>query len=278
MALPITDTRSQFRSLCREIVDLLQTLAPDDWDRPTMAGTWRVRDVVAHLLDTALRRLSFHRDGASPPAPPHPLQDADDLIVYINHLNAMWVETARRMSPRVLTDFYREASGDLADFMESLPLEAPAFFAVSWAGEPRSAQWFDIGREFTEIWHHGAQVRDAVGAGPFRDAAWLSAVLAIAMRALPYAYRDVQNRDGRSLMIIVTGASGGTWTLGHDAGAWSLAMGGAADAAATVMMTDEVAWRLLFNALTPQKARALIRADGDATLAAPLLQARAVIV
>ena len=31
-----------------------------------MAGAWRVRDVVAHLLDTALRRLAFHRDGAVP--------------------------------------------------------------------------------------------------------------------------------------------------------------------------------------------------------------------
>ena len=37
--------------------------------RPTVAGEWRVRDVVAHILDGSLRRLSFHRDGQTPPAP-----------------------------------------------------------------------------------------------------------------------------------------------------------------------------------------------------------------
>jgi len=39
------------------VVQLLRTLDPADWQRPTMAGAWRVHDVVAHLLDTALRRL-----------------------------------------------------------------------------------------------------------------------------------------------------------------------------------------------------------------------------
>ena len=62
MPLPITDTRLAFRPLYREIVDLLRTLTAEDWERPTIARAWRVRDVVAHLLDTMLRRLSFHRD------------------------------------------------------------------------------------------------------------------------------------------------------------------------------------------------------------------------
>lgn len=43
-------------------------------------------------------------------------------------------------------------------------------------------------------------------------------------------------------------------------------------------MSDEVAWRLLFNARSLREAHALIRLDGNAALAAPLLRARAVIV
>ena len=43
-------------------------------------------------------------------------------------------------------------------------------------------------------------------------------------------------------------------------------------------MPDQVAWRLLFNALSSREAHGLIRLDGDAALAEPLLQARAVIV
>ena len=38
----------------RDLVALLRTLRPDEWDAPSLCAGWRVRDVVAHLLyDTA---------------------------------------------------------------------------------------------------------------------------------------------------------------------------------------------------------------------------------
>jgi hypothetical protein len=43
-------------------------------------------------------------------------------------------------------------------------------------------------------------------------------------------------------------------------------------------LSDEVAWRLFFNALSPADSGTLVRIDGDAALASPLLRARAVIV
>lgn len=43
---------------------------------------------------------------------------------------------------------------------------------MSWAGEDGDAGWLDIGREFTEQWHHQMQIRDAVGAAPLPDPAW----------------------------------------------------------------------------------------------------------
>jgi len=156
------DTRRLFRPLCGEIVGLLRTLGRDDWERPTMAGRWRVRDIVAHLLDTALRRLSFHRDGLMPMPAERQAPSGHDLVVFINTLNETWVRAAERLSPRVLTDSYARASTDLADFVESLNLDAAAIFPVSWAGDTHSPQWLDIGREFTEVWHHGSQIRDAV--------------------------------------------------------------------------------------------------------------------
>ena len=57
MALPPTDTRLLFRPLSREIVELLRTLNPDDWERPTLAGSWRVAMSWRRAFDTALRRL-----------------------------------------------------------------------------------------------------------------------------------------------------------------------------------------------------------------------------
>jgi uncharacterized protein (TIGR03083 family) len=277
MPLPITDTRHAFRPLSHEIVELLQTLTVENWQSPTLAGAWRVRDVVAHLVDTALRRLSFHRDGSSPRTA-HPVTSDRHLVAFINDLNATWARAAERFSPRVLTDLYARASTELADFVETLDLDATAVFPVSWAGERQSAQWLDIGREFTEVWHHGSQIREAVGAGPFSDPRWLQAVLQIAMHALPHAYRDVPERPDLSVAIRITGRASGTWTLRQRAGGWDVEEGRSRRPTLTATMSDEVAWRLFFNALPPSEAQAVIRLDGDADLARPLLRARSVVV
>jgi hypothetical protein len=138
--------------------------------------------------------------------------------------------------------------------------------------------WFDIGREFTEVWHHGSQIRDAVGAGAFADAAWLRAVLRIAMHALPHAYRDVSGRPGLSIAIRVTGRASDTWLLQYRAGGWEIDDGDSGEPDATVTLSDEVAWRLLFNALSPDQARAQARVEGDPALALPLFEARAALV
>ena len=40
-----------------------------------------------------------------------------------------------------------------ARYYESFDPFAPAVFAVSWAGEAISLNWFDTARELTERWH-----------------------------------------------------------------------------------------------------------------------------
>lgn len=277
-ALPPTDTRPYFRPVARALVALLRGLPADAWDKPTVAGAWRVRDVVAHILDGALRRVSFHRDRLPPPTPEPAPRSEREFVAFINGLNRQWVEVARRMSPRVLTDLYAFAGDALADFVESLPADAPALFPVSWAGEDASEGWFDIGREFTELWHHQAQVREAVGAPPLPDARWLHAVLLIALRGLPHAYRDVDVPPGRNLTLEITGAAGGVWTLRRDQAAFRLWAGADGVEHARVTLSDDTAWRLLFNALPADRADALVAWSGDPALCAPLLRARSVIV
>ena len=102
-----TDTRCFFRPVSREFVTLLRELPAEAWDRPTVAGTWRVRDVVAHLVDTSTRPPSFRRDGHSPPAPAEAPRTEREFVAFINGLNGQWVDVFQRVSPRVLTDLYR---------------------------------------------------------------------------------------------------------------------------------------------------------------------------
>jgi uncharacterized protein (TIGR03083 family) len=276
--LHVIDTRPLFRPVASGLVVLLRGLPPAAWELPTVAGAWVVRDVVAHMIDTSLRRLSFHRDGMAPPPSSRAIASERDFVNFINDLNAQWVAAAKRMSPRVLTDLYARASGEAADWFEALSLDAPALFPVSWAGEEASAGWFDIGREFTELWHHQQQIRMAVGAAPLDDPTYLAAVLDVAVRGLPHAFRDVAAGSGSTVAIDVSGPSGGRWTLCRDAQRWRLWRGMPEEPTARIRLGDEDAWKLLFNALPERDATAVVRIDGDVDLGRALLRARSVVV
>ena len=272
------DTRALFRPVSGSLVTLLRELPLDRWNTPTVAGAWMVRDIVAHLLDSTLRRLSFHRDGMAPPPPSRAITSDRDFVDFINDLNAQWVRSAKRLSPQVLTDLYERAGRELADWFESLPLDAPALFAVSWAGEQASAGWFDVGREFTELWHHQQQIRMAVGADALADPRYLGAVIDVAVRGLPHAFRDVAAEPGATVVLDVGGASGGRWTLSREERRWTLWRGEPPVATARIHLNDDAAWKLLFNALSDGDAARAVHVEGRGELGRALLRARSVIV
>ena len=51
-----------FPIIDQKLIELLQSLTPEDWERPTIAKKWRVKDIAAHLLDGNIRTLSLSRD------------------------------------------------------------------------------------------------------------------------------------------------------------------------------------------------------------------------
>src|SRR6516162_11474172 len=135
------------RSVDEKLIDVLNSLAPSEWDLPTIAPLWKVRDVAAHLLDTALRKLSMVRDSAY--IETVQIHSPQDVIALVNRLNQEGVKVYRRLSPRVLLDLMQRACQESAIFHESLDPFAPAAFNVSWAGEEKSLNWFDTARELT---------------------------------------------------------------------------------------------------------------------------------
>src|SRR6187549_3532186 len=84
----------------KKLIDLLKSLTPDEWQKQTVAKLWKVKDVVAHLLDGNIRILSMLRDGYSGERPN--IQSYQDLVDYLNGLNADWVMAMRRVSPEML--------------------------------------------------------------------------------------------------------------------------------------------------------------------------------
>ena len=270
-------TADLFLPLHRELLALLRGLDGEDWTRPTVAGSWRVRDVVAHLLDVDLRRVSATRDGHLP-TPPESIGSHAELVRFLNGLNGEWVAAARRLSPQVLVELHAVTGPLVAGVVAALPPHAPATFPVSWAGESESENWFDVGRDYTERWHHQMQIRDAVGAPLLLERRWLHPLLDLSFRALPHAYRAVAAAGGTALTVHVSGEAGGSWSLVRDGGAWRLQLGAAPDPAAAVTLGPDVAWRMLYNAVSADEARARAAVEGDASLAAPLFAMRSVMV
>lgn len=271
-------TADLFLPLQQELVTLLRSLAPADWSKPTVAGTWTVKDVVTHILDGDLRRLSIHRDGYFPPSPAGPPGNYAELVAMLNNLNATWVQATQRLSPRMLTDLLEWAGPQVAEFFLSLPPDGEAIFPVAWAGEDTSRNWMDIGRDFTEKWHHQAQVRDAVGVPLLLERKWLYPVLDLSLYALPYAFRGTTALTGHVLNVFITGDAGGEWHLLRRDASWQLGAGAQAGAQASVRLDSDTAWRLFYNALTPLEARKRIEAEGDPTLCEPFLTVRSVMV
>lgn len=251
---------------------MLRGLAAGDWDRPTVAGQWSVRDVAAHLLDGDLRRLAMHRDCHAIRSDA-PLTDHEAVVAFVNQLNASGVELGRRLSSRLITDLLEVTGPWIASWLASLPVDGEAYFPVTWAGESRSANWLDVGREYTERWHHQLQIRDAVGAPLLLEREWRVPALEISLRALPGAYARVSAPAGTAVALVV---GEDAWSLVREHDRWSLARGLASSAAARVDADPDTAWRIFYNAPLPVGRRP--RVEGDATLAAPLLAARSVLV
>lgn len=268
----------RFKPLHEQLMTLLASLSADDWTRPTSAPAWQVRDVAAHLLDVTLRRLSYDRDKAPVPRPAAPVSDFRELVTHLNQLNATWVAAARRLSPRVILELLEIGGRATATHLATVDPSWPALFPVAWAGETASLAWMDLAREYTEHWHHQQQIRDAVGAPALAGRDWLHPVLDVSVRALPHGWRTLEAPADTGVAIEVTGPAGGCWTLVRDTPGWTLYVGRPLAAHASVELSDDTAWRLLYNALPRDQARSRVRVTGDAGLVEPLFATRSVMV
>ncbi len=124
--LPPQVTAHLIREVDIHLLVLLRSLDSEDWAAPTIVPGWQVRDIVAHLLDTATRKLSLLRDGYV--AEPAKITSAEDLSALVNRLNREGVRVYRRLSPALLIDALTLVMPQFADFHERLDPYAPAAF------------------------------------------------------------------------------------------------------------------------------------------------------
>jgi uncharacterized protein (TIGR03083 family) len=253
------------------LLELLRSLSPEDWEKQTVSPKWKVKDVAAHLLDTALRGVSFGRDGYLPPAPK--LDSPAALGAYINRLNDEGVTVYRRLSPEVLILLMEMACKQLAEYHAGRDPFAQAPYGVSWAGEEKSANWFDTAREYTERWHHQQQIRLAVerpGPGILTRELYYP-VLDCFLRALPFTYRNVSAEAGTAIRIAVSGECGGSWNLRLGDTGWALREKDQDQPAAEAIIPQEIAWRIFTKGIDRASAQSQVQIRGDSELALHVL-------
>jgi hypothetical protein len=277
--LPPIHTNHLFRPLARKLIKLLRSLPDESWDMQTCYPRWTVHDIAGHLLRTGIGRLSSQRDGRSRKPGQSGRLSYEAVSALVDERNEQWASLMSSVSPRLLVDMLGISELQLAEFYATLTTEGEAPIPVAWAGEDRSPIWFDTAREFAERWHHQQQIRDAVGASGIAEARFLEPILATLMRALPFWYHEAPAPEGTTIRFMVDGESGGVWELERQANGWQLSADrSAGDAAATVTMTEDTAWRFLTRTVRASTAEPLIEFSGDPDLARRFLKVVAVMM
>lgn len=263
------------RRVDEKLIDLLNSLAPSEWDLQTIAPMWKVRDVAAHLLDTALRKLSMVRDSWR--AETVEVHSRQDVIALVNRLNQEGVTVYRRLSSRLLICLMQRVCQESASFHESLDPLAPAAFNVSWAGEDKSQNWFDTGRELTERWHHQQQIRLATNRPGLMTPELYHPVLECFVRGLPHVYRDVDAPAGTVVLLEISGDCGGRWCLTKGSTGWRLVRPLETEFASHVTIPQELAWRVFTKGINRQSVRAQINIEGNQDLGEKVLELTAIV-
>jgi uncharacterized protein (TIGR03083 family) len=252
------------------LIELLRSLAPGDWEKQTVSPRWKVKDVAAHLLDTALRGVSIGRDGYL--GETSSTNSASDLAAFINRLNAEGVSVYRRLSPAVLTALMEVAAKSLAEFHASRDPYAIAPYGVSWAGEDKSSNWFDTAREFTERWHHQQQIRLAVSKPGIMTRELYYPVVDCFLRALPFTYRAISAQPGTYVQIDVSGECGGSWYLCRVGEAWELLREPAGEKVSETAIPQDIAWRIFTKGIDWESALSQLNITGDTKLGQHVLR------
>jgi hypothetical protein len=97
------------------------------------------------------------------------------------------------------------------------------------------------------------------------------------MRGLPHAYRDIDAPLGTTLLVEVSGLSGGQWFLHRESSGWSLVKQPHRNFASRVTIPEALAWHIFTKGIDRDSARAQIQIEGDQSLGEKVLHLTAIV-
>ena len=264
-SIPI-QTIHLFEPLDQHLIELLKSIGDDDWNKPTIAKLWTVKDIATHLLDGNFRAISIYRDNYMGEAPGK-IESNQALVDFLNQLNADWVQATKRLSPKVIIDLLEITGKEYLTELKKLKPYDNAIYSVAWAGEGKSENWFHIAREYTEKFHHQMQIRDAVGEPGLMTKEFFNPFIDTFLQGLPYTYRNIIPSENTVLKIVISTEAGGNWFLQYNEGAWKLNKENCVKVNSTVIIPPDIAWKLFSRGIELEEAKKEITIYGDKNLA-----------
>lgn len=280
--MPAIDVIDLFPRAREGGIRLLASLSEPEWRLPTACPGWSVHDIALHIAGGLLANVSRRRDG-------HPgnledfapegsdLGDPDGFIRALNAWNEGWVMAARRISPPLLIEIIDSAGSQLEAYFRSLDPEEVGH-PVGWVGPDPAPVWLDIAREYTELWTHLAQIREAAGRGLVDSPHLLAPVLATYAFGIPRALRAIDRPEGTTLRVIIRGEAGAEWWVVGTGSGWQLHREMMVSPDASVEIDQVVAWRQATKGMSAGDTRRHITIDGDSELGEGILNLVAVLV
>jgi uncharacterized protein (TIGR03084 family) len=193
----VQDLSDEHRALER----VIERLAADQFERPTHAEGWAVRDQVAHLA---------HFDEAAALA----MRDPDGFREHFRrpgNSEAEYLARARELPAAELVSWWRKASTDLISATQGVD---PAS-RIPWAGPPMSGVSFVTAR-LMETWSHGLDVVDVVGVDR-PDTDRLKHVAFLGVRARPFSFTNRGLEPTlEPIRVSLIAPSGDVWELGDE--------------------------------------------------------------
>lgn len=198
---------------------VLGRMSDAQWDLPSHAPGWLVRDQVTHLAHVDEIATLAITDPEAFRADAKAARAAVDRAAW----EARYLDRGRAMTPAGLRAWWREAGATL--IAAARPLDAKA--RLPWYGPDMGAAMFVTAR-LMETWSHGLDVVDVVAIPrPDTDRLRHVAFLGVRTRDFSYVNRGLAP-DPTPVYVELTAPSGATWTYG-DAGAANRIVGSASD-------------------------------------------------
>jgi uncharacterized protein (TIGR03084 family) len=191
-----------------ELTGMLVPLAAEDWELPTPAAGWAIRDQVSHL--------AFFDEAAALAAtdPDRFRQESGLLMAAGTDFTEQVARDHRHLPPPVLLEWLGAAR---EEYLATFAVLDPSA-RLPWYGPPMSAA-SSVTARLMETWAHGQDIADTLGiARPATSRLRHVAHLGVATMGFSFAVHG-QPAPGVPVRVELTGPDGDTWAWGPDAAA-----------------------------------------------------------